>query len=76
MARKPVRSGGGIRWGRLIRNFLVTVATILIVVPVLAVIVYRFIPPPITILMVERMMDGKGLDHRWRDCHSSVESHR
>ena len=66
MARKPARPGGGIRWGRLIRNFLVTVATILIVVPVLAVIVYRFVPPPLTILMVERMIDGKGLDHHWR----------
>jgi monofunctional biosynthetic peptidoglycan transglycosylase len=66
MARKPARSGGGIRWGRLIRNFLATLALILFVAPVLAVIVYRFVPPPITILMVERMMDGKGLDHRWR----------
>jgi monofunctional glycosyltransferase len=66
MARKPARAGGGIRWGRLIRNFLVTVAAILIVGPVLAVIVYRFVPPPITILMVEGMMDGRGVDHRWR----------
>ncbi|HXQ16310.1 MAG TPA: monofunctional biosynthetic peptidoglycan transglycosylase [Caulobacteraceae bacterium] len=66
MARKPARPGGGIRWGRLIRNFLVTLATILIVGPVLAVIVYRFIPPPITILMVEGMMEGRGVDHRWR----------
>jgi monofunctional biosynthetic peptidoglycan transglycosylase len=66
MARKPARPGGGIRWGRLIRNFLVTVITILIVVPVLAVIVYRFVPPPITILMIEGMMEGRGVDHRWR----------
>jgi monofunctional biosynthetic peptidoglycan transglycosylase len=66
MARKPARSGGGIRWGRLIRNFLATLALFFIVAPVLAVIVYRFVPPPITILMIERMMDGKGLDHRWR----------
>ena len=66
MARKPARSGGGIRWGRLIRNFLLTLAAILIVGPVLAVIVYRFAPPPITILMVEGMMDGRGVDHRWR----------
>jgi monofunctional biosynthetic peptidoglycan transglycosylase len=66
MARKPARSGGGIRWGRLIRNFLATLALLFIVAPVLAVIVYRFVPPPITILMIERMMDGKGLDHRWR----------
>ena len=66
MARKPARPGGGIRWGRLIRNFLAAVAAILIVVPVLAVIVYRFVPPPITILMVEGMMEGRGVDHRGR----------
>jgi monofunctional biosynthetic peptidoglycan transglycosylase len=66
MARKPARPGGGIRWGRLIRNFLVALLTILIVGPVLAVIVYRFVAPPITILMIEGMMDGRGVDHRWR----------
>jgi monofunctional biosynthetic peptidoglycan transglycosylase len=65
MARKPARPGG-FRWGRLIRDFLVTLVTILIVGPVLAVIVYRFLPPPITVLMVERMIEGQGLDHRWR----------
>ena len=37
-----------------------------IVVPPLWVAVYRFVPPPITILMVERSLQGKGLDHRWR----------
>ena len=57
---------GGIRWGRLFRNILVTLFVLLIVGPVLATIVYRFVPPPITILMVERMIEGKGLDHRWR----------
>jgi monofunctional biosynthetic peptidoglycan transglycosylase len=66
MARKPARPGGGIRWGRLIRSLCVTLAAVLLVGPVLAVIVYRFVPPPITILMVEGMMDGRGVDHRWR----------
>jgi monofunctional biosynthetic peptidoglycan transglycosylase len=66
MARKPARAGGGIRWGRLIRNFLVTVITILVVGPVLAVIVYRFVPPPITILMITRLIQGHGMDYQWR----------
>jgi monofunctional biosynthetic peptidoglycan transglycosylase len=66
MARKPARPGGGVRWGRLIRNLCMTLAAVLLVGPVLAVIVYRFVPPPITILMVEGMMDGRGVDHRWR----------
>ena len=72
MARKPARSGGGIRWGRLIRNFLVALVTILIVGPVLAVIVYRFVPPPITILMIEGMMDGRGVDQSLRRSLSQI----
>jgi monofunctional glycosyltransferase len=64
-ARRPARSGGGIRWGRLIRNLLLTLVAVLLVGPLLAVIAYRFIPPPLTVLMVERMAQGQGLDHRW-----------
>jgi monofunctional biosynthetic peptidoglycan transglycosylase len=44
---------------------MLTLIVVLLVGPVLAVIVYRFVPPPITILMVERMAQGQGLDHRW-----------
>src|ERR1022692_1114406 len=70
MARKPVdrrpARPGGLRWGRLIRNVLATLVAVLLVGPVLAVIVYRFVPPPITILMIERMIEGRGLDHQWR----------
>jgi monofunctional biosynthetic peptidoglycan transglycosylase len=33
--------------------------------PPLAVVGYRFVPPPITILMIERASQGHGLDHRW-----------
>ncbi len=65
MARKPARPGGGIRWGRLIRNFFMTLIAIALVGPVLAVAVYRFVAPPLTILMVERMFEGHGLDHHW-----------
>lgn len=57
-------SGKG-RWGRRIRNFLATIAAVLLIGPVLAVIVYRFVPPPITILMIERAIQGQGIDHRW-----------
>ena len=45
---------------------LVTLVLLLVVAPVLAVAIYRFVPPPITILMIERMAQGQGLDHRWR----------
>jgi monofunctional biosynthetic peptidoglycan transglycosylase len=54
-----------IRWGRLLANALLTLIAVALIAPVLAVIVYRFVAPPITILMVERMIQGQGLDHRW-----------
>ena len=67
MARKPARAGrgGGFRWGRLLGRMLGTLLAIVIVGPILAVVAYRFAPPPITILMVERLVQGHGLDHRW-----------
>jgi monofunctional biosynthetic peptidoglycan transglycosylase len=71
MARKPTprprpkRAGGGIRWGRLLRNFLAVLVVVLVLVPLAAVVAYRFVPPPITILMIERMFEGHGLDRRW-----------
>lgn len=39
---------------------------VLVAGPVVAVILYRFIPPPVTPLMVIRAVEGRGLDHRWR----------
>ena len=66
--RRPTRAkgaGAGVRWGRLFRNMFLTLVLLLVVAPVLAAVVYRFVPPPITILMVERMFQGHGLDRRW-----------
>ncbi|HUO12478.1 MAG TPA: monofunctional biosynthetic peptidoglycan transglycosylase [Caulobacteraceae bacterium] len=63
---KAARGGSGKgQWGRRIRRVLVTLLAILLIGPVLAVIVYRFLPPPITILMIERAFQGQGIDHRW-----------
>ncbi|MBV8534305.1 MAG: histidinol dehydrogenase, partial [Alphaproteobacteria bacterium] len=53
------------RWGRLLRNPLLTVLAVAVGGPILAVAVYRFAPPPLTVLMVEREFAGQGLDHRW-----------
>jgi monofunctional biosynthetic peptidoglycan transglycosylase len=53
---------GAWRWlGRLLLGIFLA----LLLAPPLAVIVYRFVPPPLTILMVERAIQGHGLDHRW-----------
>jgi len=54
---------GGI--GRFLRRCLLVVLLAAAVGPPLIVLVYRFLPPPITILMVERSIQGHGIDHRW-----------
>jgi monofunctional biosynthetic peptidoglycan transglycosylase len=33
--------------------------------PVLVVAVYRFVPPPMTFLMVQRLFEGRGFDRQW-----------
>src|SRR5579864_7744153 len=62
-ARAP---GAAARWGRRLRNLFVTLLVLLVAGPVVIVAVYRFAPPPITVLMIERLAQGHGLDHRWR----------
>ena len=52
--------------GRFWRNLFLVVFLVLVAGPVAVVIAYRFLPPPITFLMVERLFEGKGLDHRRR----------
>jgi monofunctional biosynthetic peptidoglycan transglycosylase len=62
-APKPRRPGG---WGRFFRAVFIVLFLVLVVGPVGMVAIYRFAPPPITFLMVERTIEGQGLDHRWR----------
>jgi monofunctional biosynthetic peptidoglycan transglycosylase len=49
-----------------VRRLLVVAVLIAVVAPPAGVLVYRFVPPPITILMVERLVQGHGMDYRWR----------
>lgn len=51
---------------RLLRNIALALFIILVAGPIVAVILFRFVPPPVTPLMVIRAVEGKGLDHRWR----------
>lgn len=51
---------------RLLRNIALALFIVLVAGPVVAVILFRFVPPPVTPLMVIRAVEGKGLDHRWR----------
>ncbi|HEX5378518.1 MAG TPA: monofunctional biosynthetic peptidoglycan transglycosylase [Phenylobacterium sp.] len=51
------------------RVFRLIVSLILVfgvIGPVLAVSVYRFVPPPITYLMVQRAFEGRGFARSWR----------
>jgi monofunctional biosynthetic peptidoglycan transglycosylase len=52
--------------GRLVRLAFVFLVIFGLVGPILAVAVYRFVPPPITYLMVERTVEGRGFDRRWK----------
>jgi len=60
LAKKGVRRGG---W---LRRLVVWLFVIAVVIPVGLTAVYRFVPPPITFLMVERLFEGHGLHRRWR----------
>jgi monofunctional biosynthetic peptidoglycan transglycosylase len=62
-APKPAPRPG--RLGRLVRRLVVLMLVVGVVLPLASVLVYRFIPPPVTILMVQRLFEGKGLDRRW-----------
>jgi monofunctional glycosyltransferase len=58
LAPKPKRK---IRWFRLIGLVIVGFFAF----SILSVAIHRFVPVPVTILMWQRLAEGKGLDHRW-----------
>lgn len=47
-------------------RILLVVLLILMALPIVGVLVHAVVPPPVTILMVQRAMEGEGLDYRWR----------
>jgi len=47
------------------RRLAVAILFFALVGPPLAVVIYKVIPPPITGLMVERLIQGQGLHKRW-----------
>lgn len=51
---------------RAIGRALVIVLILALFVPPAWALFYRFVPPPITLLMIERLAQGHGLDRRWR----------
>ncbi len=63
MARRASKHGW---FGRLVRLAVTLVVVFGLIVPVALTAIYRFVPPPITILMVQRLIEGKGLEREWR----------
>ncbi len=51
--------------GRLFRGLLIFVLVFGLIGPVAVVTLYRFTPPPMTFLMVQRLFEGRGFDRRW-----------
>jgi monofunctional biosynthetic peptidoglycan transglycosylase len=52
--------------GRLFRLAVTIVLIFGLIGPITATVVYRFAPPPITYLMVQRMFEGRGFERQWR----------
>ena len=52
--------------GRIFRLVVVLVLVFGLIGPILTVAVYRFLPPPVTWLMVERTFQGHGFNRTWR----------
>jgi monofunctional biosynthetic peptidoglycan transglycosylase len=62
--RRPPKARRGLI-GRLFRWAVTLVLVFILIGPVAVVAIYRFVPPPMTWLMVERMFQGHGFDRRW-----------
>lgn len=52
--------------GGWLRRLLIAGLVLFAGLPVALVAIYRFVPPPLTLLMVQRVLEGKGLDRTWR----------
>jgi len=52
-----------VRW---LRRILVVALVLCVGLPLALVAVYRFVPPPVTILMIQRSLEGKGISRTWR----------
>lgn len=54
------------RFGRGLRRLALTTAAIALIAPPCLILLYRFVPPPITPLMVIRLTEGEGLERDWQ----------
>jgi monofunctional biosynthetic peptidoglycan transglycosylase len=61
--KAPARRPGFL--GRMVRRLVLAFLIVGVVLPVASTLIYRVVGPPVTILMVQRLFEGKGLDRRW-----------
>ncbi len=54
------------RRGGWFRRLVFWLFILLVVAPLALTLAYRFVPPPGTVLMVQRAAEGRGWDQRWR----------
>jgi monofunctional biosynthetic peptidoglycan transglycosylase len=52
--------------GRFFGRLIVLLLALVVFLPPLGALLYRVVPPPITFLMIERFVQGHGLDYQWR----------
>jgi monofunctional biosynthetic peptidoglycan transglycosylase len=76
-ARKAAGSDGSARPGRgrgpwrlslwgFLRRLVLVLAIVFFAAPVALAALYRFVPPPVTYLMLQRLIEGNGLHKSWR----------
>lgn len=58
------KRGKGGFWG-VVKAVLVAGIMVFFIGPVIMVVAYRFVPPPVTFLMIQRMVEGHGFERRW-----------
>jgi monofunctional glycosyltransferase len=58
------RPSGGTLW-RLLQRTAVVLLLVFVVAPAALVLLYRFVPPPVTPLMLIRLAEGQGLSRDW-----------
>jgi monofunctional glycosyltransferase len=71
-AAEPAQEPGPIR--RWLRRIVVGVLLVVVVLPPIVLVAYRWLPPPATPLMLMRVPLGVGLDYRWRQA-SEISPH-
>ncbi|HTI67992.1 MAG TPA: monofunctional biosynthetic peptidoglycan transglycosylase [Caulobacteraceae bacterium] len=57
---------GGRKRRRWLKGVAIAFLLVAVLIPILSAATYRFVPPPVTYLMIERLAQGYGLHKRWR----------